>query len=194
MVSLRPAEVFFLALLGALACERLFELWLSARNRHRRLAAGAHEFGRGHYVLMATLHTLFLFSCAGELLAFRPVWHWTWSVAFLAMALAAQGLRYWAVASLGERWNTRVIARPGEPPVIKGPYRFVRHPNYVAVALELLSVPLIAGCWRTAVAFSLGNVALLAVRIPAEERAMGDAYREAFAHRPRFLPSLGRRT
>ncbi|HET6346370.1 MAG TPA: isoprenylcysteine carboxylmethyltransferase family protein, partial [Myxococcota bacterium] len=90
----------------------------------------------------------------------------------LAAALAAQGLRYWAIGSLGRRWNVRVIVLPNVPAVTRGPYRFLRHPNYVAVVLEGMAVPLIHGAWWTAVAFTLANALLLRVRIRCEEDAL----------------------
>ncbi len=105
-----------------------------------------------------------------------------------ALALGAQALRWWAIATLGERWSTRILVVPGEPPVIRGPYRWLRHPNYLAVILEMALVPLAWGAWRIAVVFSLGNALLLALRIPAEERALGNAWAIAFAGRPRLLP------
>jgi methyltransferase len=179
----------YLGLLIAVAGERLIELRLSTRNARRQLERGAREYGRGHYLPMVAFHTLFLFSCAGELFWFHPTIPLALGGAMLVLALSAQGLRYWAVSTLGDRWNTRIIVRAGDPPVTDGPYCFVRHPNYVAVALELFALPLVHGCWRTALVFSLGNVMLLAVRIPSEERALGEAYREAFSDRPRFLPT-----
>jgi methyltransferase len=120
---------------------------------------------------MTALHTLFLVACVVEPLVWpRAV---ATPVAWLALggALMAQALRYWAIGTLGERWNTRVIVLPGVAPVVKGPYRFVRHPNYVAVVLELFSVPLLGGAWLTALVFTLANSWLLRVRISAEEAA-----------------------
>jgi methyltransferase len=98
----------------------------------------------------------------------------------LAAALLAQGLRWWAVVSLRGRWTTRIVVLPGATPVTGGPYRWLRHPNYLAVVVELLAVPLIGGAVVTAAAATLGNAALLAVRIPAEERALGAAWAAAF--------------
>ena len=107
------------------------------------------------------------------------------------LALAAQGLRWWAIASLGERWSTRVIVRPEAVPVRSGPYRWLRHPNYLAVGLELAAVPLIHGAWLTALCFSVMNAVLLSVRIRAEEAALGPLWSEAFHALPRFVPSRG---
>ncbi len=178
----------YLVFLGLLALERGVELGLSLRNARRALRRGAVEAGRGHYPPMVAVHALFLAACAAEALA-RPEPPGAWALAALAGALAAQGLRWWAVASLGDRWNTRVLVVPGEPPVTRGPYRFLRHPNYLAVVVEVACVPLAWGSWRTALLFSAANAALLALRIPAEGRALGEAWERAFAGRPRLLPS-----
>jgi methyltransferase len=181
----------YLAFLVLLALERVLELWISRRNARASFARGGVEVGRGHYRVMAALHTAFLLSCAVEVVGLGRPFPGAPGWAALAGALAAQGLRYWAIATLGERWNTRVIVVPSEPPVVSGPYRWVRHPNYIAVIAEIALVPLVHGAWLTALAFSIANAALLTVRIRAEERALGGAYAVAFAGRPRFIP--GRR-
>jgi methyltransferase len=90
----------------------------------------------------------------------------------LALVLAAQVLRWWCIGTLGNQWNTRVIVVPGLPLVTTGPYRRLRHPNYVAVAVEVFALPMVHTAWLTAVVFSLANLALMAVRIPVEERAL----------------------
>jgi methyltransferase len=177
----------YLALVGLLALERGAELVVSSRHARRLLARGAVEAGEGHYWPMVLFHVAFLLSCVAEALAFPapppPI-----AALALAGALLAQGLRWWAIATLGERWSTRVIVLPGAPPVTGGPYRFLRHPNYLAVVMELVLVPLAFGSWRSAIAFSAGNAALLAVRIRAEERALGESWARAFRGRPRFVP------
>lgn len=179
----------FLALLGL---ERGLELALSRRNAARAFARGGVEAGRGHYRVMVAFHLAFLAACALEpWLAARP-FPGALGFAALAVALGAQALRYWAILTLGWRWNSRIIVVPGMAPVTGGPYRWVRHPNYVAVALELAAVPLVHGAWLSALVFSLGNALLLRVRIRAEERALGELYAAAFAHRPRFLPEVPR--
>jgi methyltransferase len=181
----------YLLFMGLLAAERLVELFLSRRNARAALARGGVEVGQGHFRVMSVFHSLFLVSCAAEVLLLDRPFPGAPGVAAFAGALAAQGLRYWAIATLGSRWNVRIIFVPGEPPITSGPYRLVRHPNYVAVIAEMALVPLIHGAWLTALVFSAGNAALLYVRIRAEERALGPLYVDAFAHRPRFVP--GRR-
>jgi methyltransferase len=183
------SDWLYLAGLGALALERGFELRLSARNARRQLSRGAREYGRGHFPAMVALHSAFLLACAAELLAFRPRLRPVLAIPSLTVALAAQGLRYWAVYTLGDRWNTRIIVRDGAAPITTGPYRYLRHPNYLAVVLEIAAVPLIHDNWRTALCFSAGNAVLLAIRIPSEERALGALYRGAFEDRPRLIPA-----
>src|SRR5690606_8224852 len=113
----------------------------------------------------------------------------------LAGVAAAQTLRYWAVFTLGDSWNVRILVIPGAAPVTAGPYAFVRHPNYLAVTIELLCVPLVGGAWITAAVFSVANTALLRIRIRQEEEALGAGWASSFADKPRFLPRLrGRST
>ena len=142
---------------------------------------------------MALMHSAFLVACGAEVLLFSRGFPGALGVVAWVAAVGAQALRYWAIATLGERWNVRIIFVPGDAPVTSGPYRFIRHPNYVAVVLEILVVPLIHGAWATALVFTLANAAVLTVRIRAEERALGASYATAFAQRPRFVPA-GRRT
>jgi methyltransferase len=176
------------ALLLLLLAERGLELLISERHARRALAAGGVEAGRGHYPAMVAFHALFLAACALEPLAWPRPWPMPVALGALAVALLAQGLRWWAVATLGERWTTRVVVRPGLPPVTRGPYRWLRHPNYLAVVLEIAAVPLVGGAVVTAALGTLGNALLLSVRIPAEERAMGRAWAAAFEGRRRLLP------
>lgn len=186
------SQLLYVGFILLLAVERVGELWLSSRNARRAFAKGAVEVGQGHYKVMAAFHTLFLFACVAEVLWVPRPFPGALGWGALAVAVAAQALRYWAIGTLGDRWNTRIIFLPQAAPVTSGPYRWVRHPNYVAVVAELAAVPLIHGAWWTAVVFTLGNAAILYVRIRAEEAALGERYAHAFADRPRFLPH-GRR-
>ncbi len=182
----------YLMLLAALVAERAFELWLSRRNARRALARGGLEVGRAQYRIMVAFHTLFIAACvAGAMTHNGPVSP-ALSVTALIGETAAQVLRYWSIVTLGESWNTRIIISPHKPVETSGPYRYVRHPNYCAVVLEIACVPLIRGLVIIAALFSLANAILLAFRIPLEERALGESYRRAFASRPRFIPGLVR--
>jgi methyltransferase len=153
------------------AVQRLLELTYSRRNEVRLRARGAVERGRGHYPAIVAIHALWLLSTLVEGLLRGPeppVW---WPVP-LAAFLLVQPLRYWAILSLGENWNTRVLVVPGGKLVRRGPYRYFPHPNYVVVVVEVLTFPLIFGAWITAIVFSLLNAALLYVRIRIENRAL----------------------
>jgi len=174
----------YLAFLGALYVERLAELLVSRRNARLAFAAGGVETGSRHYAVMVALHALFPLACAVEVVGLHRAFPGFIGIAALLTAIVAQALRWWVVGTLGWRWNTRIIAVPGAEPVTSGPYRFLRHPNYLAVMLEALAVPLIHGAWLSAIAFVCANAALLAVRIPAEERALGERYSRAFAGAP----------
>jgi methyltransferase len=174
--------------LAAVVVERLVELSISRRNARRAVAAGAVEIGAGHFPVMAAMHGLFLFACAIEVFAAPRAFPGALGWAALAVAAFAQGLRWWAIATLGERWNVRILVVQGAAPVTAGPYRWVRHPNYLAVVLEIAAIPLIHGAWLTALLFTIANAAILVVRIRAEEAALGAGWARAFAARPRFLP------
>jgi methyltransferase len=164
----------YLVLLGATALERLAELVVSTRNARWSFARGGTEHGRGHFPPMVALHTGLLVASAVEVLVwdrpFLPALGWT----ALVLTLASQALRWWCIATLGPRWNTRVIVVPGLPLVTGGPYRWLRHPNYLVVVVEGITLPLVHTAWVTALAFTVLNaVLLLRFRIPSEERALG---------------------
>jgi methyltransferase len=163
--------VYLVVGVAIVGVQRLLELTYSRRNEIRLRARGAVERGSGHYPVIVAIHTLWLVSTLVEGLLRGPeppVW---WPVP-LAAFLLVQPLRYWAILYLGENWNTRVLVVPGGKLVRRGPYRYFPHPNYVVVAVEVLTFPLIFGAWITAIAFSLLNAALLYVRIRTENRAL----------------------
>lgn len=164
--------IAYLVLLGLVVAERSAELLVSQRNATWALRRGGVESGRGHYPAMVVLHTGLLVGCAVEPLAadrpFLPALGWP----MVAVVLAAQGLRWWCVASLGRRWNTRVIVLPGVPLVDRGPYRWLRHPNYLAVVAEGVALPLVHTAWVTALAFTVLNAGVLGVRIRVESAAL----------------------
>lgn len=161
-----------LAVTAAVGLERLAELAVARRNQRWALERGGVEHGAGHYPVMVALHTGLLAAIPLEavLRDRQPPRGWP---ALLAACVAAQGLRWWCIATLGPRWNTRVIVQPGTPPVVAGPYRVLDHPNYVAVVVEGLALPLLAGATRTAAGFSLANAYLLRHRIRVEDEALG---------------------
>lgn len=188
MVTSAPQVGLYGLLLGLVGLERLAELWLSRRHAALAFGRGGVEVGQRHFRVMVLVHALFLPACLAEVLLLHRPFPGALGLVALGLSLLAQALRWWAIATLGVRWNVRVIAVPGEAPVTSGPYRLLRHPNYVAVALELCALPLVHGAVLTAASFTLANLLLLAVRIPAEERALGELYAQRFAGVPRFLP------
>ncbi|GAA0967436.1 isoprenylcysteine carboxylmethyltransferase family protein [Acrocarpospora macrocephala] len=152
--------------------ERLAELVVARRNERWSRERGAVVSGQGHYPWMVALHTGLLAGCLIEVaVADRPFLPWLgWPM--LALVVAAQGLRWWCIATLGPQWNTRVIVVPGMPLVTGGPYRWMRHPNYVAVAVEGAALPLTHTAWVTALVFTAANAVLMVVRIRCEEAAL----------------------
>ena len=156
-----------IAVLAFVTLQRLFELWLSNRNTRRLLARGAHEAAPGHYPFIVTVHAAFLlvlwFLGPGPPIEIVPL------ILFALLQLA----RVWVIATLGERWTTRIIILPGEPLVTSGPYRWVNHPNYLIVIGEFAVLPLVFGLPMVAILLSLLNGLLLWVRIRDENQALG---------------------
>jgi methyltransferase len=167
---------FYVLLIVAVAAERLVELLVSKRNLAWARTHGGREYGFGHYPFMVFLHTGLLVACLFEAAhrTFIPALGWP----MLAMVVLAQALRWWCITVLGPRWNTRIVVVPGLPLVDRGPYRWVRHPNYVAVVLEGIALPLVHTAWITAAVFTMVNAGLLRVRISVENAAMAQALAE----------------
>ncbi|MDO8732556.1 MAG: isoprenylcysteine carboxylmethyltransferase family protein [Actinomycetota bacterium] len=162
----------FTVLIVLVAIERVVELRVSKCNLDWSFAHGGIEFGRTHYPFMVVLHAFLL---AGSLI---EVWVWqkplvaalSWSM--FVVVIAAQGLRWWCIRTLGQRWNTLVVVIPGLPRVTAGPYRLISHPNYVAVVIEGIALPLVGFAWVTALIFTLLNLPLLYVRLRVENQAL----------------------
>ncbi len=167
------------ALVAVVATQRLAELAVSRRNVARLLAAGGVEVGRSHYPWMVLLHTTFLLSCLLEVWWLERPFIWGLGVAMLVALVAAAALRGWVIFTLGGRWSTRVVCLSGVAPIRGGPYRFLRHPNYLAVVVEMAALPLVHSAWLTALAFSLANLLLLRERVRVEERALLDFAEES---------------
>ncbi len=162
----------FVVVVALVALERLAELVVSRRNAAWSFARGGVETGRGHYGVMVALHSGFLVAMLVEAFVRRPAVPPVLAWSMLGLVLASQALRWWCIVTLGPRWNTRVIVVPGLPPVRSGPYRLLAHPNYLAVVVEGLALPLIHGCWITGAAFTVLNAALLTVRLRVENAAL----------------------
>ncbi|MCV6965135.1 hypothetical protein BST27_19445 [Mycobacterium intermedium] len=164
--------MYYLLIL-AVVIERVAELVVARRNARWSFDQGGKEFGQRHYVVMVALHTALLLGCLIEPWALhRPFIPWLgWPM--VAILVLSQALRWWCIKSLGKRWNTRVIVLPDEQLVQKGPYRFMHHPNYVAVVAEGFALPLVHTAWLTALLFSVANAILLSVRVRVENVALG---------------------
>ena len=163
---------FFVLVLLAVAAERLIELGIARRNLAWALEHGAVEFGRSHYPWMVALHALLLPACAAEVVVFERPWVPALGFVMIGAMGLAMGIRYWVIATLGRRWNTRVVLTPGEPLAVSGPYRLLHHPNYLAVVMEIVALPLIHSAWLTALVFSAANAVVLHRRIVVENRAL----------------------
>jgi methyltransferase len=166
------SRFLYTLLIAGVAAQRLVELRLARRHHRALLARGGVEAAPRHYPAMVLLHGAFLVACPLEVWWLRRPFRPALAAAMAALLVAAQALRYWAIATLGERWTTRIVCLPGVPPVTGGPYRFLRHPNYLAVVVEMAALPLLHGAWLTAGVFSAANAGVLAVRIRAEESAL----------------------
>jgi len=166
------SEVLYTGLVLAVGLERVAELVVSERHRRTSMAAGGVESGADHYPVMVVLHTGLLVGALLEVLLLgRPFLTWLgWPM--LALVLLAQALRWWCVATLGVQWCTRVVVVPGATAVRSGPYRWLRHPNYLAVVVEGFALPLVHTAWLTALVFTVANAWLLRVRIRTEDAAL----------------------
>lgn len=164
--------IWYFGLIALVGVERLAELVVATRNARWSFARGGIETGRGHYPAMVALHTAFLISCIVETIVFDrpfiPLLGWTMFILFLA----AQALRWWCIVTLGHQWNTRVIVVPGMQRITSGPYRWMSHPNYVAVVIEGIALPLIHTNVITAIAFTTINAYILWLRLRSEREAL----------------------
>jgi methyltransferase len=163
---------WYVLLILAVAIERVAELVVSKRNLAWSAARGGVEYGAGHYPFMVVLHTGLLVGCLVEAHwhAFVPALGWP----MFAVVLGSQALRWWCIATLGSQWNTKVVIVPGAGRITGGPYRFLPHPNYLAVIAEGAALPLVHTGWVTAIAFSVLNLGLLRVRTRVENKALAE--------------------
>ena len=177
----------FTALVAFLIAQRVFELMLAEKNRRWSMAHGGVESGQQHYLVIVGMHVLYYGSLIFERHYFSRAWNPAWPL-WLGVLVLAQALRIWVIVTLGPLWNTRIIVIPGRSLVGSGPYRFVRHPNYVAVSVELAAVALLCGAYVTAFCFTIANVLVLRVRIREEELALKQSTDAHHGQLPRFIP------
>lgn len=182
----------YLGFLAVIALQRLAELHVSRRNTQWALARGGVEYGQRHYPWMKRLHIAFFIGCAIEVIGFERPFAPGLAIPMLLVVIICQAVRWWTMRTLGPYWNTRILVVPGTRPVTAGPYRWIKHPNYLVVAIEGVAIPLVAGAWITALVFSLANALLLRTRIHCEEAALSahTDYAKLMRGRASILPDL----
>jgi methyltransferase len=185
-------RVLYTILVALVAAGRLVELRIAGRNLRHLLARGGVEAAPGHYRWMVLQHAAFLICCLLEVWLLRRPFLPALAIPMFLLVVLATALRYWVISTLAGRWTTRIVVLPGSSPVTGGPYRFLRHPNYLAVITEIFALPLVHTAWLTAIVFSLLNALLLRVRIRAEEEALARAsdYAAVFSRRSRLIPGV----
>lgn len=157
-------EITFI-FIAFLIIQRLVELFIARHNTQRLIAKGAKEFASKHYPLIVAIHSLWILA----IVVFG--WEQSLNLFWLSVYGALQGFRLWILGSLGTRWTTRIIIL-NEPLVACGPYKFIKHPNYILVVAEIIVAPMVLGLWCVAAVFTLLNALILYIRIPAENAAL----------------------
>ncbi|MDB5110356.1 MAG: Isoprenylcysteine carboxyl methyltransferase family protein [Mucilaginibacter sp.] len=157
--------MYFKIFIAFFILQRLSELFIARRNEKWLLSRGAIQHGQSHYPFMIALHTLFIISIIVEYV-FRVAPQIDWL--FLVLFILVLSFKFWALSSLGKYWNTKIYRIPGVYPVKKGPYKVLKHPNYMEVVCEIAIIPLVFHLYYTAIIFSVLNSIMLAVRIRTE--------------------------
>jgi methyltransferase len=161
----------FIIFISFFILQRLFELFISRKNEKWLLQQGAVQYGQSHYPFIIALHTLFIVSIITEyILRGQPPISWI----FLLIFLFVLSFKFWALSSLGKYWNTKIYRVPGVYPVKKGPYKFLKHPNYMEVVCEIAVIPLVFHLYYTAIIFTILNAIMLTVRITVENKVWAD--------------------
>lgn len=188
--------MIFALFFAFIVTQRVVELGIARKNEKWIKSMGAIEYGREHYKYMVSLHVAFLASFLVEVVmldrSLSPFWP-----AILSLFIMTQSLRIWSIQSLGKFWNTKVLILPDASIVKAGPYKFLRHPNYTIVVLEILLIPLMFQAFYTAIVFTLLNAWMLSVRIPLEEKALSERttnYATYMEGRNRFSPTFQKET
>jgi methyltransferase len=184
---------FFSIFLLCIMIQRLAELMIAKRNEKWMKEQGAMEFGKGHYMFMVMIHSLFFVSLLMEVSIFNKSLSAFWPFLLSAFILTQIG-RFWVLASLGKHWNTKIIVLPGMEPVSRGPYKYIKHPNYLIVSIELMVIPLLFNAFFTGLLFLVLNQIILYIRISHEEKALEKAadYKAVFLNQGKFFPRFKR--
>jgi methyltransferase len=182
----------YLALLAAVGVLRLVELGVSRRHQKLMLTQGAERVPEPHFKWMVIVHTGVLIGAALEVVLLHRPFIPPLAAAMFVLFIASNLMRFWVVRTLGDLWSVQVMDSTRIGVVTTGPFRFVRHPNYTGVILEMISLPLIHTAWITAIVTSMAYSFALSLRLRAEERVLmaNPVYRAAMGHKPRFLPGL----
>jgi methyltransferase len=163
--------ISFVIFISFFILQRLSELFIARSNEKWLLQQGAVQYGQNHYPFIIALHTLFIISIITEyILRGQPPISWV----FLVIFLAVLSFKFWALSSLGKYWNTKIYRIPGVYPIKKGPYKFLKHPNYMEVVCEFAVIPLVFHLYCTAIIFTILNAAMLTVRINVENKVWAD--------------------
>lgn len=186
------SQIAFLGLLAAVGIGRMIELGISRRNQQQMLAHGAQAVPDFHFVWMVLWHGGILLGAAAEVVLLSPRFLPLLALPMLAVFLFSNGLRWWVIRTLAGHWNVQVVDSSSLGVVTHGPYRWIRHPNYVAVFLEVVSLPLMHTAWRTALAAAVVTAWIVSRRLAVEEAVLqkNPAYRDAMGAKPRFVPGV----
>ncbi|WP_312472929.1 isoprenylcysteine carboxylmethyltransferase family protein [Neobacillus sp.] len=187
MIDILP----FIFIFAFIILQRVIELFVAKSNENWMKQQGAIEFGTQHYQYMVLMHLLFFVSFFIEKTLFNrglsPLWPW-----LLFIFISTQLMRIWVITSLGRYWNIKIIVRPNADIIKKGPYRFIKHPNYFVVSIEIIVIPMLFTAYFTAFLFTVLNVIMLSIRIPEEEKALRNLteYEGEFQDCNRFFPKF----
>jgi methyltransferase len=186
------SEMLFLALLLAVAAMRIFELRISRKHQRDMTARGACKVKDPNFRWMAMFHALVLIAAAAEVLFLHRPFIPALAFPMIALFIFANIVRWWVIRTLGEHWNVQVMDSTRLGVITTGPFRYVRHPNYAAVFVEMIALPLIHTAWITALAGAIAHAIVLTLRLSTEERVLfaDPDYAAAMSSKPRFLPGL----
>ena len=175
------AMSLFYFVVGFVIIQRIVELFVARKNEQWIRAQGGYEVGAKHYPFMVAIHVGFFIALIFEVMVFERSMPSYWMFLFVVFA-CLQLMRVWVISSLGKFWNTKILVLPGAHVVKKGPFNFIRHPNYVVVTLEIITIPSMFGAYFTVLVFTILNFVILSIRIPIEEAALREVtdYKEVF--------------
>jgi methyltransferase len=191
-MELSVSVIAYLGLLLVVALLRVYELRISKRHQRQMVTHGAEKVEDPRFRWMVLLHTCVLLGAAIEVVFLHRPFYPLFAAICFAIFLAANAVRWWVIRTLGEHWNVQVMNSTGMGVITSGPFQYVRHPNYAAVFVEMLVLPLIHFAWITALLGSVAHVIVLSQRLATEERVLfsDSRYREAMSGKPRFVPGL----